>query len=99
MRGDCPDCAKLYQKSYDRDRGSASRRGYDAAWQKARARKLAKDPLCECDRCKAKDRVRAANVVHHIKPVKKHPELRLVWSNLMSMAWVCHEVEEGRATE
>ena len=83
-------------KEYDNRRGSASSRGYDSRWKKVRDRKIQHDPLCECHRCKEMDRHRMAEVVHHVKPIKTHPELRLVWSNLMSMCFDCHEVSEGR---
>ncbi len=77
------------KKQHDKQRGSASSRGYDRKWQRVRALKLATDPLCECEACSK--RVRVATMVHHIKPVDKYPELRLEWSNLMSMANECHE--------
>ncbi len=100
----CDSCVakgkgKAQQKRYDKRRGSASSRGYDRHWQKVRGQKLDRNPLCECDRCLCMERTRAANVVHHIKPVETHPHLRLVMSNLTSMAYFCHEVEEGRAVD
>lgn len=87
---------KVAAKKYDWQRGSAASRGYDRNWQKVRAIKLDQCPLCECDRCKAMGRVKAANTVHHIQPVSTHPHLRLVMSNLKSMTYHCHEVEHGR---
>jgi 5-methylcytosine-specific restriction enzyme A len=90
---------KAKQQGYDKRRGSASKRGYDRHWQKVREQKLDKNPLCECDRCFCMERTRAANTVHHIQPIETHPHLRLVDSNLASMAAFCHEVEEGRAVD
>lgn len=88
----CDEC----QASKSDDRRSAAKRGYDRRWQVLRARKLAVDPLCECDRCTSAGRTTPADTVHHIKPVDDYPELRLAWSNLLSMARVCHEREHGR---
>ena len=76
----------------DRERGSASARGYDATWQKARLRQLAAHPLCQCDECREGDlRVRAASVVDHIVPISVDPSRRLDPSNHRSMAKECHD--------
>lgn len=76
----------------DKARGSAAKRGYDAAWQKLRKAKLAADPLCQCDDCEAgAKRVTEATVVDHFVPIAERPDLRLVWSNLRSMAKRCHD--------
>lgn len=80
------------RRDHDRQRPSAHKRQYDADWQKLRKQKLAADPLCECDDCQAGvKRVTGANVVDHIEPIAERPELRLVWSNLRSMAKTCHD--------
>jgi len=42
-----------------------------------------------------KGRVTIAEDVHHIKPIRTHPELRLVWDNLMSVCRECHKIIEG----
>jgi len=88
----CPDHPE--DKEYDKRRGSASSRGYDRRWQFIRKVKLANDPLCE--RCLEQGKTEAAEMVHHIKPVETHPELRLVMSNLMSLSDNCHDIVEGR---
>lgn len=90
---------KVNQKAYDKRRGSASSRGYDRHWKKVREQKLDINPLCECVRCLAMGRTRAADTVHHKAPIETSPQLRLVMSNLLSMAHLCHEVEEGRAVD
>jgi 5-methylcytosine-specific restriction protein A len=59
-----------------------------SSWKKLRKIKLNKDPLCE--RCLKMDRIRVADVVHHIKEAKEHPELRLREDNLMSLCHNCH---------
>jgi len=69
-------------------------RGYDKQWFKVRAMKLKSNPLCQ--RCESNGVVKPAVMVHHIKPISSHPQLRLVIDNLMSLCHDCHEVIEGR---
>lgn len=81
----------------DRDRRSASARGYDRAWQRLRRAKLAADPLCECEGCQAGVvRITPAQVVDHVRSVRERPDLRLDWSNLRSMAKRCHDRRTAR---
>ena len=47
---------------------SASKRGYDRRWRKARETFLARHPLCA--RCEAQGRITEATVVDHIVPHK-----------------------------
>ena len=90
----CPEC-KPYEKKatkrYDQQRGNSGDRGYDAAWQKVREGKASRNPLCE--RCLRNGNIHALDVVHHIKPIETHPELRLVMDNLESLCTACHEEE------
>lgn len=91
----CPECLphdKHYKRHYERSRGTSAERGYDRQWRKVRAIKLSLNPLCE--RCFKKDLIVEATMVHHIKPISKYPELRLVLDNLESMCNPCHEEEE-----
>ena len=94
----CPVHAKARQRSYERERGSASARGYDWRWQKARAVFLAANPLCVEHR--KKDQVVAATVVDHITPHKN--DMRLFWdqSNWQPLCKPCHDrktaTEDGR---
>ncbi|KAB8186984.1 HNH endonuclease [Nonomuraea phyllanthi] len=56
-----PSCAELTsggrcavcRREAERQRGSASQRGYDAAWQRTRAAYLKNHPRCECEDCEA----------------------------------------------
>jgi 5-methylcytosine-specific restriction protein A len=80
----------------DRERGSAKERGYDATWRRLRERKLTADPYCQCDACKASGAVVLATVVDHIVPIAERPDLRLVWSNLRSMAKAHHDAHTAR---
>jgi len=75
---------------YDRGRGSSTKRGYDARWQKVRKAYLSVYP--NCSRCG-----RRAEMVDHIQPIREggsHYE----WDNLQPMCCVCHRVktEEDR---
>lgn len=44
----------------------------------------------ECQLCKAKGLYSEAVTVHHIKYLRKHPELALTKSNLMAVCKDCH---------
>lgn len=53
-------------KQYIRDRGSASQRGYDSRWRKARLRHLREHPFCV--ECLKENKLTKATVVDHIVP-------------------------------
>jgi len=53
-----------------------------ARWQRLRALKVSRDPLCEHPECK---RPTPVDEVHHIRSVEKHPELAYVLDNLASL--------------
>ena len=80
----------------DQNRGTAAERGYDETWRRLRARKLAADPFCQCDACKASGVLELASVVDHIVPIAERPDLRLVWSNLRSMKKEHHDAHTAR---
>lgn len=44
----------------------------------------------ECQMCKAKGRYKRADVVHHIKPLRRYPRLALTKTNLMCLCDSCH---------
>lgn len=82
----CP-CAKARKAKSDSDRPSARARGYDGAWEAARARHLARHPACvDCGE--------PATLVDHIISIRKAPHRRLDPTNFASMCAVCH----GRKT-
>ena len=58
--------ANEQRSNVDRWRGSASKRGYNHRWQKARQTFLARSPLCIG--CEAVGRITAATVVDHVVP-------------------------------
>ena len=77
------------KRDLDRSRGSASKRGYDAAWRRARAEHLEIEPLCRF--CKEVGLIVSATTVDHIIPIRQRPDLRLVQSNLRSLCKTCHD--------
>ena len=78
----------------DRNRGSASKRGYDRDWQRLRRAYLAQNPLCVD--CQAEGRTTAAEVVDHIAAVADRPDLRLTWSNLRGLCKSHHDSRTAR---
>jgi len=87
----CEKHRKQKDREYERKRRSSVERGYDKAWQKARAMKASQDPLCE--RCLKRGIVKPMNEVHHIIPIDVRPDLRLAMSNLESICLDCHHEE------
>ncbi|WP_373047191.1 HNH endonuclease [Vulgatibacter sp.] len=73
---------------YDRQRGTAAQRGYDAAWRRLRDGVLREEPLCRA--CEGEGRVAVATLVDHIEPIWKAPRLRLVRSNLQPLCDAHH---------
>lgn len=71
--------------AHDRQRPSASQRGYDAAWRKLRRLIMAERPLCVD--CLAEGLVKVGEAVDHIIPIEQRPDLRLDPNNL---AVRCH---------
>lgn len=86
-------CADHIQEkhSYDRYRGTASQRGYDSQWRKARLGFLRKHPLCVD--CLKADKVEAATVVDHIEPHKGDKELFWRRSNWQALCKSCHDAK------
>jgi len=72
-------------RAMDRNRDSASERGYGIEWRKFRARYLAAHPACS--RCKS-----AATDVHHIVPLSDGGQL-LDESNVEALCHTCHSRE------
>ena len=72
-------------------RTEASRSGFyvTKAWRKLRARRIREYPLCES--CLKKGWYNAGQVVDHIKPVEQRPDLALVYDNLQTLCYKCHD--------
>lgn len=74
------------------------------SWLNLRAEVLKEDKY-ECQRCKREGFYEPANTVHHVNPLRKHPELALskyfyidrkAHRNLESVSHECHELLENR---
>lgn len=89
VEGKCQTCYRPPQHNK-----TTAQRGYGWDWQQLSLRKRAVDPLCE--NCLDSGLSVPATEVHHIKPIATHPELRLVWDNLMSVCNACHKEIEAR---
>lgn len=82
-------------KQYDRQRGSAAKRGYDHKWRAVRILKLQRNPFCQD--CEAAGFfLMPATEPHHIKKVSEFPELRLDIGNLISLCKSCHSKRTRR---
>ena len=88
--GLCPEHSRQHKlersRDYDKNRPSASRRGYGYRWQKYRLLFLAKNPLCV--ECLAIGRVKPAKDVDHIVAVSG-PDDPLFWQTSNHQA-LCH---------
>ena len=93
----CPDLAVRGSRCDDhaavaaRRKGSATSRGYDAAWRRVRSRHLRLHPLCEEPGCSA-----LATVVDHIETIRDAPHLRLDHGNLRSYCALHHNHRTAR---
>lgn len=95
-----PDCPARVPNGYCPShkpvdaRPTAEARGYDSKWRKLSKTYIAAHPLCQLnERCKHPT---LATEVDHILPIRTHPELRLVWSNLQSLCHPCHVAKTWR---
>lgn len=64
-------------------------------WGKLRELKR-KNEHYECERCRKKGIHKQATTVHHKKPLRKFPELALVYSNLENLCSECHYEEHHK---
>lgn len=106
MRPGCPavvrggrycDQHKLPPKAtteYDRQRGSASQRGYGAYWRRLRILFLRRHPLCADPFHEHGERAVAATDVDHIVP--KRQGGTDAWDNLQPLCHACHSRKTGR---
>ena len=77
------------QRVYDRQRGSAHKRGYDRRWSRYASGYLQRSPLCV--QCAEEDVDRLAECVDHIRPVE-WPDDPGFWdaANHQPLCWSCH---------
>lgn len=91
-----PQITPQHRQVIERERGSASSRGYDRTWQRLRLAVLAEEPLCRF--CYAAGQVTPAREVDHIETIRDRPDLRLVRSNLRPLCTPCHSARTARET-
>jgi 5-methylcytosine-specific restriction protein A len=86
-------CPEHSAESPDRLRGSATERGYDAKWRRARKRFLQRHPLCA--NCLSQGVLTPATVVDHIVPHRG--DHRLFWDeqNWQPLCKACHDRKTG----
>lgn len=96
-----PACAELvprghsrcpkHERQADQRRGTASERGYGAAWQRARLPFLRANPLCRPCSKKTPAQVTAATVVDHVVDHKGDPVLFWAEGNWQPSCQPCHD--------
>ena len=82
----CTEHKRVEQKRYDKERGTAAQRGYDARWQRYRKQYIAEHPLCiNFDECH-----NPTTVVDHKQPASKGGDF---WdpNNHQPMCKSCHD--------
>jgi 5-methylcytosine-specific restriction protein A len=85
----CPKHHQAHQQAYDRSRGTAAERGYDAAHRKWRAAVLARDPICKA--CG----VERSTFADHIVPLNQGGA-KLDLANGQGLCSRCHQVKRGQ---
>ena len=78
----------------DRQRPSATRRGYGPRWRRARAAYLARHPLCVP--CREAGRLEPATVVDHIVPHRGDAVLFWNQANWQGLCKPCHDAKTAR---
>lgn len=81
-------------KLYDKKRGSAAKRWYDAKWIKIRNLVRAEEPLCRY--CLKEGRTTATQEIDHILPHKGNRELFIDRTNLQGLCKRCHSSKTAR---
>jgi 5-methylcytosine-specific restriction protein A len=86
----CPEHSREFGRGYEKDRGTAASRGYDARWQRIRARVLNEEPLCRF--CLDDGHVTMAEVVDHVDGDSRNNARR----NLRPLCERCHNSRTAR---
>lgn len=82
---------KKHSRELDRQRGTATERGYNWRWQQASRAFLREHPLCECKECRALGRIIPSEVTDHRIPHRGDPVLFWDRSNWQAMSKTCHD--------
>ena len=62
-KGRCSTCAKVKQRERDQRRGTASQRGYGAAWRRLRDSVIAAHPYCSAPGCGSTDNLSVDHII------------------------------------
>lgn len=84
----CERHRRQHQREDQRRRGTATQRGYDARWRRARRAFLIEHPLCA--HCLEAGRTTPADTVDHIVPHRGDPALFWDRDNWQALCWRCH---------
>lgn len=90
----CPAHTPENKRPDDKERGTASQRGYNTRWRKYRIAYLAKHPLCAA--CEQAELLTPSTVVDHIKPHKGDSILFWEKSNHQALCKSCHDQKTAR---
>jgi len=90
----CPPHQKHVNKQYEATRETATARGYDSRWRKARLMYLRRHPLCV--ECKNEDRLSPGTTVDHIVPHKGNQTLFWDENNWQSLCATHHNVKTAK---
>ena len=82
------------KRALDRQRPSASSRGYGAKWRRARLAFLAQHPLCAS--CQTAGRLVPATIVDHVVPHRGDQKLFWDESNWAPACKRCHDAKTAR---
>lgn len=77
------------QRDYDKRRGSARHRGYDARWDGASRRFRREHPLCAY--CEIEGKVRASEVVDHLYPQRVYRRVFWLKKWWVASCRLCHD--------
>jgi len=85
---------RQYKAEHDKTRGTATERGYNSKWRKARITYLSHHPLCaECER---QDKLTPADVVDHIIPHKGDSTLFWNTDNWQPLCKRHHDIKTAK---
>ncbi|MDO6804080.1 HNH endonuclease, partial [Wenyingzhuangia sp. 1_MG-2023] len=84
------------QKKHNARRADSDQMYKTSRWKKLSVAYRRQHPLC-CD-CESRGTIRPADLVDHIKPAKKFPELFWDWRNLRALCQECHNRIGERVT-
>lgn len=92
VQGPCEQCNKQREVQYDKWRGTAASRGYDARWTEYSKARLAQYPLCA--RCEREGRLEAAVLTGHKVPGWKNMDLFWEPDNHESLCAACNRKQD-----